>query len=125
MARRRNTGTTTDSDRIRDFIAHNPTAGPKEIREGLSKQGHEVSPSLINRIKYNDPLAKSTTRRPAAGAGRRGRPTRRGRRTGSRPGANGALRISIDDLIAAKKLADELGGIDNAREAVDALAKLS
>lgn len=125
MARRRNTDKTTDSDLIRDFIAHNLTAGPKEIREGLSKQGHEVSPSLINRIKYNDPLAKSRAGRPASGAGRRGRPKRRGRRSGRRPSANGAVRISIDDLIAAKKLADELGGIDNAREAVAALARLS
>lgn len=119
MARRRTDGTTTDSDRIRDFIAHHPAATPKQIYEGLAEHGHEVSRSLINRIRYNDPLSKR-----AAGVGRRGRPKRRGRRPGRRPSANGAMRISIDHLIAAKKLADELGGIDNAKEAVDALAKL-
>lgn len=128
MARRRKTGATTDSDLIREFIAHNPVATPKEIRVGMSEQGNNVSPSLINRIKYNDPLAKSAAGAPAR-AGSRGRPKRRGRRPGrrpgGRPGANGAGQISIEHLIAAKKLAEQLGGIDSAKQAVDALAKLS
>ncbi|HEX7450184.1 MAG TPA: hypothetical protein VF306_21675 [Pirellulales bacterium] len=124
------------SDIIREFIAQNPAAGPKEIRESLRKQGHNVSTALVNRIKYMDPVGRSNSSRselpvapeaPASGA-RRGRKKRRGRRAtrrpGRRPGVNGNVQISIEHLLAAKKLVDELGGIEAAQTAVAALAKL-
>lgn len=130
MARRRTSGAPNKSDVIREFIAHNRAAGPKEIRESLRQQGHDVSIALVNRIKYSDPIAKSgSSSTGSSSTGRRGRPKRRGRprggRRGRRPSANGSVQISLEHLLAAKKLADEVGGIDTAKEAIDALAKLS
>jgi len=51
---------------------------------------------------------------------------RRGRR-GRRPAAVVAVAstLSLDSLIAAKRLADQLGGVQAAKTAVDALARLS
>ena len=37
---------------IRDYLAKNPTAGPKEIVENLKQTGVDVSMSLVSAIKY-------------------------------------------------------------------------
>jgi hypothetical protein len=57
------------------------------------------------------------------------RRTRRGRGAEGSAAARRAIgrseSISIDDLIAAKKLVEQLGGIDQAKTAISALARLS
>jgi hypothetical protein len=79
----------------------------------LKDQGIEVS------------LAQVSTTLKAMGMRR----TRRGRGVGVSAAAPRAIgrpeSISIDDLIAAKKLVEQLGGIDHAKTAISALAKLS
>ena len=39
------------SSAIRDFMAANPNAGPKEVADTLSKQGIKVSPAFVSTIK--------------------------------------------------------------------------
>jgi arginine repressor len=86
---------------------------PRDVIAMLKEQGIEVSSAQV-----------STTLK-AMGMKR----TRRGRK----PGAVGAApraasrseAISIDDLIAAKKLVEKIGSVEAATQALSALAKLS
>ena len=109
---------------VRDFIKANPKAAPKEIHETLSKKGVDVSLALISKIKYTDkktPARKKKRRGPG-----RPRKTTAAARNGRRPGrpkkAQGL--IQLDDLQAAKEFSDAVGGLDEARAAIDALHSL-
>ena len=86
---------------------------PRDVIAMLKEQGIEVSSAQV-----------STTLK-AMGMRR----TRRGRGAGVRAAAPRAIgrteSISINDLIAAKKLVEQLGGIEQAKTAISALAKLS
>ncbi len=93
---------------IRDYKAAHGDAGPKAIAEGLAKDGIKVTPAFVSTVLSND--------KRKSGKGRRGK--RRGRRPG--PQGNQALA----SLIQAKKLAEQMGGIEPARKALNALAKL-
>lgn len=95
------------SQAIRDYLAANPTASANEIVAGLKQQGITVSPGLASNVKY-------TSGRRRKGPKRRGRPAKTER--------NGAL--SVSDLVEAKKLADQLGGIEQARQALATLEEL-
>jgi len=94
---------------IREYKAANGDAGPKAIAEALSKDGIKVTPAFVSTVLSND------KRRTGKGRRRRG-----GRRGGGRPSGNKALA----SLIQAKKLAEQMGGIEPARRALNALAKL-
>lgn len=87
------------SKAIRDYMAQKPDAGPTAVAEGLGKKGIEVSAAFVSTIKAMDKAKK---------AGRRGR----------------VGEVTTADLLQAKKLADQLGGVERAKEAMDALAKL-
>jgi hypothetical protein len=95
------------SDAIRKYKAHNSGAGPTAIAEGLSKDGIKVSPAFVSTVLSNDR--------------RKGRKGRRGRRSGGRRAAGSR---SLGNLLLAKKLAERMGGVDAARQALDTLAKL-
>lgn len=86
---------------------------PRDVIAMLKEQGIEVSSAQV-----------STTLK-AMGMRR----TRRGQGAGVSAGTPRVVSrsdsISIADLIAAKKLVEQLGGIDQAKTAVSALAKLS
>ncbi|HVA45286.1 MAG TPA: hypothetical protein VNH11_02770 [Pirellulales bacterium] len=100
------------STNIRRYMAHNPEAGPKRIRQGLADEGIHVSAALVNRIKY--------------GAGAGGKKKRRGRKPkAAAASANGGGTLSLENLLAAKKLVVQLGSVESAKQAVDALARLS
>lgn len=109
MARRPSAEMSNKSEQIRRYIGQNPSAGPKQIREDLARQGIDVSAALVNRIKY--------------GGGRKKK--RRGRRAKVAEAANGAAPLTLEHLIAAKKLVTQLGSVQSAKQAVDALVKLS
>ena len=95
------------SEAIRNYLAAQPNATPNEIVAGLKQQGITVSPGLASNVKY-------TSGRPRKGPKRRGRP--------AKTESNGAL--SVSDLVEAKKLADQLGGIEQARQALATLEEL-
>ena len=90
---------------IRDYIASNPNAKPKEILTGLKARGIDVSVGLVSVVKYAKPKS--------------------GKKPGRPKGTKSARGLSADQLLAAKALADSLGGIKNTREALDLIEKLS
>ena len=108
MAKRKKTRDGSKSAAVRDYIAAHPNAKPKEIYEALTKQGVKLSLALVNAVKYKTAKSKK----------RPGRPKRK-------PAAASTSTVSAAELIEAKKLADSLGGIEKAREALELLDKLS
>ena len=112
MAKKRSAGGVNKSEAIRNYLAANPQASPNEIVAGLKQQGVSVSPGLVSNVKYSKPRA--------GGKKRRGRPP--GRRAKREGATNGALTAA--DLLEAKKLVDQLGGIDQAQQALATLDEL-
>ena len=110
MAKKRSARGVNKSQAIRDYLAANPQATPNEIVAALKQQGIKVSQGLVSNVKYSKPRA--------GGKKRRGRPPGRGRATA----ANGALTAS--DLIEAKRVVEQLGGIEQARQALATLEEL-
>ena len=92
---------------IRDYIAAKPNAKPKEILTALNARGIDVSVGLVSVVKYAKPKSGKKPGRPKGKA---------------KTSASG---LSADQLLAAKALADALGGIKKTREALDLIEKLS
>jgi len=108
------------SQLIRDYKAKDDDMGPKAIAAKLkSEHGIEVSAQFVSTV-----LSQAKKRD--------GKKTRRGR--GRPPGSGKAAKIatttkssgglSVELLLKAKKLAAELGGVEEAKAALDALARL-
>ncbi len=95
------------SQAIRDILAKDPATMPKAIQAGLAKKGIKVSASLINAVKYG-----------------KSKPAKRGRKPGQQP-KSAAGETSFDALLGAKALADKLGGVQRAQQALDMLGRLS
>ena len=112
-------GEVNKSEAIRDYLAANKGAKATAIVAALAEKGITFAPPLVYAI-----IKKN-------GGGRKGRKakttkvpkTTRGTKT--IPGLNGDGRFSLDTLLAAKKLSDALGGVDQAKAALDVLAKLA
>jgi hypothetical protein len=98
---------TNRSKAIRTFLATQPAASPTVIKEALAKEGIKVSDSLISAVKYKKPKASPGKKR--------GRP--------ATAASNGAT-VSIDSLVAIKKLVDQLGGVAAAEKAIAVLKQL-
>jgi arginine repressor len=104
---------TTKAERIRQVAqAMKKPVRPRDVIAALAAEGISVSSAQV-----------STTLR-AMGMRRR----RRGRKTAgaapSRPAVSTSELLSLDSLLAAKKLVTQLGSVSAAKQAVDALAKL-
>jgi hypothetical protein len=105
------------SEAIRNYKNENPNAGPTEIATALTKDGTRVTPQFVSTVLSN-------AKRKGGKRGRR-RMARRGRPAAARATSTGNDNNDLlQNLVQAKKLADRLGGIDKAREALDVLAKL-
>ncbi|NQV25645.1 MAG: hypothetical protein HQ518_14905 [Rhodopirellula sp.] len=104
------------SDAIRDFMTANPSATRPEIRDTLQAQGVPVSNSLVNAVfmKVKSGSGKSAKRSP-------GRPKAVAR--AAAPTSSGG-NMSAAELINAKQLVDQLGGIDKVRDALALLEQL-
>jgi len=89
---------------IRAYKDSHASAGPKEITEALGKDGVKVTPAFVSTVLSNDR-----------------RKGRKGRRKGGRPRGSAN---AFADLVQAKKLADQMGGVEKARAALNALAKI-
>jgi len=100
---------------IRNYLATNPKATPNEIVAALGKKGIKVSPGLVSKVKYTS----GPKRRLQKKTGKK-RVVKR-RHSGKRNAAD----LSVDDLLAAKQLADKLGGIGEVRRALDTLERLT
>jgi hypothetical protein len=95
---------------VRDYIAANPKASPKEIVAGLAATGMKIKLGLANSLKYGK---RKPGRRRAATVASAARRTRT---------SNGV--VTVDQLLEVKRLADSIGGIEHIRTALEALEKL-
>lgn len=93
------------SELIRNYKQEHPEAGPSAIVEALGQQGVKVTPAFVSTVLSN---AKRKARR----------------RGGRRPQAARVAGDGVATLVQAKQFAEKLGGIDKARAALDALAKI-
>ncbi len=103
-------GKVNKSQAIRDYCEANPTVGPKETAAALTKQGIKVSPAMVSTVKTQAKKKK----------GKRGRPRKKAA-AAAKPTSD---KIALSSLLAAKKMAEQLGGIEKAQTALAALAKL-
>jgi len=125
MSMAKKSGGPNKSAAIRDFFQNNPSAMPREAVEALKAQGISVTPAFVSTIKtkLSGGKKRGRGRKKAVAAvtekGRRGRPA----------GKSVATRSSSDSiyqhLIIAKQMADKMGGIEKARAALEALAKIT
>lgn len=118
MARKKAGGGATKSELIRRAKQANPSAGPTEIAaQILAEHNQKVSPAMVSTV-----LSQDRTR--GGKPSKRGRPpksTKPGRKSGSK-----AVRgdLSIETLLRIKKLAEDLGGVAEAKKALDALSQI-
>lgn len=94
------------SQAIRDYLAKHPNAMPKEIIADLRTSGTRVSPALVSAVKYGE--KKGKRRKKAVGRAKPGRKS-----------------ITAEDLMQAKGLADQLGGVERAKTILETLEKLT
>lgn len=105
------------STAIRDLVDANRDVSPAMISETLKAKGIDVSPLYASSIKSSY-LRKM-------GVGKRKKRGKAGRPAKSKAAAaTMSFGLSIETLVSAKRLADKMGGVDKAKEALDALARL-
>ena len=101
----RKSGGPNKSQAIRAYKSTHKRSKPKEIAEALGKEGVTVTPAFVSTVL-------STARR------KKGKGTRRVA-TKAKSGGD-----AYSHLIQARKLADQMGGVEKARAALDALARI-
>jgi hypothetical protein len=89
---------------------------PRDVVASLREEGIDVTSAQVSQV-----LKGMGMRRRRRGRKPAGERTARGRAVQ----ADASTSLSLDALIAAKKLADQLGGVQAAKQAMDALARLS
>ena len=123
MARRRasrsnNSTETSKADLIRG-VAREATGRvrPRDIIATLAERGVKVSSAQVSTVLRKMGLRRRRRRKGAAAEAGSG--------VGSRVASRGVAMLQLDHLLAAKRLCDKLGGVEAAKSALDALAKLS
>jgi len=117
-------GGVSKSGAIRDYYAANPKAKPMEVSAKLAEQGIEVTPAFVSTVRSTD-KRKSKSGRKAS----KKRSVKRSARVASKAttprstkGASGE--VSLDSLLKVKRIVEEMGGVDDAKNALTALEKL-
>ena len=103
------------SKAIRDYYAANPNAKPMEVSAALKKKGVDVTPAFVSTIRSTSKKKKTV--------GKPGRPAGTKNARPGRPSGRGG-EVSFASLLKVKSIVDEMGGVDEARAALDALEKL-
>lgn len=128
MARKSSKEGPAKSTLIREYMTANPSASPKEVAAAVTAQGVECTSEYVSTIKAMD-KAKQKAGKPK---GKPGRPPGSGKKAAAAAEASAAPvaeaaptgALSLDTLLAAKKLATALGGVANAKAVLDVLSKL-
>ncbi len=98
------------SEAIRAEYQHlGPSAAPGDVIAALAKKEIKVSANLVQKVRHRMLQGK---RKPGRKRGR------------GRPRAMTDM-VSISALIDARRMSDKLGGIEEAKKALEALARLS
>ena len=121
MAKKKSDGV-NKSQEIRDFYAANPDAKPAQVVEALAEKGIVVDAQFVSTVKSN---AKK------AGAGKSRKASRKAsspRKTATRAArpkkAAASGEVSLQSLLKAKELVAEMGGVEDARNALAMLEQL-
>lgn len=123
MAKKKSGGP-NKSAAIRDYVTANPEAKPPEIVGAMKQQGIEVSPAFVSTIKSKT-LGSGAKKKKGRKAGRpKGTAKTAGAAAPVAKSKSGQGNVSLDQLLKAKKLAGELGGVSQARAALEALEKI-
>ncbi|EMI56532.1 hypothetical protein [Rhodopirellula sallentina] len=117
MAKKKSGGV-NKSQAIRDYCSANPKAKPLEVAEAMKAQGIDVTAQFVSTVKSNSKKSKTTRGRKAVSKKAVKKATRRGPRTSA------ASEVSLDSLLNAKKLVEEMGGVEDARNALSVLEQL-
>jgi len=96
------------SQKIRDYKAANPNEGPTAIAKALTAQGLKVSPRQVSTTLTNEKKKKGGVRR-----------KKRRTKVAARS------KVSVEQILQAKKLAEQMGGVVKAKAALDALSKIT
>ena len=104
---------------IRDTKRDNPSLGPTDMSAMLKEtHGVDINPAMISTVLSQDRIRGGKPLR-------RGRPPKGSKKSDSAPKANSSSEgLSIESLVQAKLLADKMGGIGEAKAALDALSRL-
>jgi len=105
------------SQAIRDYYAAHRRAKPRQVVEGLKAQGIDVNAQMVSTVRY--------MMRKGRGKKRQARGVTRTVARTSRSWRRGQDVVLIESLLDAKKMADQLGGIERARAALKMLEKLA
>lgn len=122
------------SQAIRDYHAANPSVKPAAVSAALVAEGVVVTPAFVSTVLSTDkrkggPKSKRKSAKvaPKAKMVAKGAPkavSKRGRPAGVKAAAKSTGEVSLDSLIAVKKIVEQMGGVDDARNALLALEKL-
>lgn len=125
MAKKKSNGV-NKSQAIRDYYDANPAAKPMEVAEAMNAQGIDVNAQFVSTVKSNSKKSKKTGRRgrPAGVSAKTAAPAKKLGRPAATKSRVGSGEISLDSLINAKKLVEELGGVENARKTIGVLEQL-
>ena len=93
------------------------TASNSEVAEALTKKGYEISAAYVGTIKYNA-SQKASSAKPAGKRGRKPGSTNKPR-TAKVAEVAATVSLSADQLLQAKQLSLNLGGVGKVREALD------
>jgi len=113
------------TEKVHEYLLANPSQSTSEVLAGLAEQGYQVSNSLVSQGRAKLGLSPGRGRKKAAkkkGAKKKAAGANvAAARTAS---ASKSAKITSDELYDAKQLADQLGGIDRLRKALDDLERL-
>ena len=115
---------------VRDALRAMPSHSPKEIADKLTAQGIPVSAGFVSGIKFHMKHdAKAEKAKPGRAAVGRPKKAQAVAASTTAAGASGATDVAgagvtVDGLLAAKALIDQLGGLAAAVRAISALAQL-
>ena len=112
MAKRKGGKRSVKNDAIRDILKDNPQAQPLEIEAELKKKKIRVNIKSINNVKHE--YLKKLAIASGQATKKQGKQSARRKRK--------AVALSLQGLKSTQRLAGELGGVDNLREHVEALA---
>ena len=118
------------SQAIRDYYGANPDAKPMEVAAELSKKGIVVTPAFVSTVKSTT-MGKSATKS-ARKSAKKSAPSvkksstgaKRGRPVGSTNKATASNEVSLDSLLQVKRIVEEMGSVQDAKNALTALEKL-
>lgn len=111
---------------VRDILKKDPNASPVAVAKKL--EAHGVKANYVSKIKYElakvaaagkPTTKKAPAKKPAVAKKQAAKPVSK-----KKPATTSSERVSLADLIKAKKLAAELGGVDKAKAMLDAVSKL-